>query len=249
MIASIANQKGGTGKTTTAQNLAAALAREGLRVLVVDLDPQGNLTYGAGVDGARITAREILLREASAQQAVVHLATMDLIPSSRSLATMDLELSQTGKEYRLCEALEALNDPYDWIILDTPPALGILTINALTASNRIIVPTLADAYSAQGIGQLAQTAQVVQRYTNAALAFGGIVLSRYNARSILARDMEATISDMARALGTDCYAAHIREGVALREAQARRMDIFTYAPKSNAAIDYEALAKEVIERG
>ena len=156
-------------------------------------------------------------------------------------------ITATGKEYRLREALEPVYDLYDYIVIDTPPALGILTVNALTACTGAIIPAQADVYSLQGIALLSQTIETVRKYCNRALKIKGIVLTRYNSRAVLSRDMADLIAQTAQQLRTKLYTTRIRECTALKEAQAVQQDIFTYAPRSNAAADYKALVAEVLE--
>lgn len=265
-IITIATQKGGTGKTTTVGALAAALHLKGYRVLMVDMDPQANLTFTMGADNLVATAYEILAGKIPAAQAVYPLpddgvdhsgkkaATPQrrpergIIPASAALSGADLEMTAIGKEYRLQEALRPLRAQFDYIIIDTPPSLGILTINALTASDKVVITAPADIYSVQGIWQLFSTIQAVQRYTNPGLGLKGILLTRYNARSILSRDLTEMIEDTARQMETFVYRQSIREGVAVREAQASRQDLFSYAPRSKAAMDYMAFAQEFLER-
>ncbi len=250
-IVSIANQKGGVGKSTTVQALAAGLSLKGYRVLVVDLDPQGNFTYATGFNAEGLTAYEMLTGKATAQAVVAELPQwqrMHIIPAGRELIKADLEITATGKEYRLKEALEPLAKKYDYVVLDTPPALGILTINALTASNLVIIPAQADIYSLQGIGQLADTIGTVRKYCNQSLKIQGVLLTRYNARTILSRDMAEMMEQAAKGIKTFVYKAVIRESVVIKEAQASRMDIFTYAPNSNVCTDYMSFVEEFAGR-
>lgn len=248
MIICIANQKGGVGKSTTAHALGAGLHGKGKTVLLVDLDPQGNITYTAQAQEGGPTAYEVMTGRSDAVEAIIKTPAFDLIPASRGLARMDLELNKTGKEYRLNEALEPIRKRYDYVIIDTPPALGILTVNALTASDRMIIPTQADSYSLQGIGQLMETVEAVRRYTNKGLKLFGILLVRYSKRTILSRDMAEVIEATAAKVGTFVYEATIRECVALKEAQAKRTDIYSYAPRSNATSDYLAFVDELLRR-
>ena len=171
----------------------------------------------------------------------------DVLPGSLSLALADMEFSQTGREYLLRESLTEIQERYDYIVIDTPPSLGILTMNALTASNYVIVPVQADVYSLQGIGQLSQTMQTVKRYCNPGLTIAGILITRYNSRAVLSKDMAAMLDDTAKALNTMLFKTKIRECIAIKEAQAQQMDIFTYAPKSNAAKDYDNMIEELME--
>jgi chromosome partitioning protein len=248
MVVCIANQKGGVGKSTTAHALGVGLNEKGKRVLLVDLDPQANISYTAHSPGDVATAYDVMMGTADIKEAIVHTHSFDLLPASRGLSRMDLELSKTGKEYRLSEALEPITKQYDYVIIDTPPALGILTVNALTASDRMVIPTQADSYSLQGIGQLMETVDAVRRYTNKGLKLFGILLVRYNKRTILSRDMAEVIEATAQKVGTFLYESVIRECVALKEAQAKRTDIYSYAPKSNATIDYQAFVDEFLRR-
>lgn len=247
---SIINQKGGVGKSTTAVCLGCGLARKGARVLFADLDAQANLTWslGADADGGP-TALEVLTRACPAAGAIRHTPNGDLIPAGASLSGADTVITAVGKEYRLREALEPLASSYDYLIIDTPPALGILTVNALTASDGVIIPAQADIYSLQGIGQLYSTIQTVRQYCNPALSVLGIVLTRYSPRAILSRDVADMLRETARQMGTRLYKTHVRECIAIKEAQASRQDIFSYAPKSNASADYLALIDEITEGG
>ncbi len=249
MIVSITNQKGGVGKSTTAQALAAGLFLKGKKVLLIDLDPQANITNTTRADDSGATSYEIMKGEATAAEAIIPIDYGDLIPSSRQLTSIDLELmTTTGKEYRIAEALEAVQGRYDYIILDTPPALGLLTVAAMTASDTMIIPAQADAYSLQGIGQLQDTIQSVRKYTNKNLQIEGILVTRYNKRTILSRDMRGIIEGIAEQISTKIYQAVIRECIALKESQAMRQDIFTYSPRSNAAADYGEFIQEFMNR-
>lgn len=242
----VINQKGGVGKSTTAYALGAGLILKGCKVLLIDLDAQCNLSYNMKSTDKRLTSLEILTNTATALEAVIHTASGDLIPASPALASADALITDTGKEYRLKEAIEPLKNRYDYIILDTPPALGILTVNALTACNSVIIPAQADTFSLQGIGQLSQTIQAVKKYCNHKLYIKGIVITRYSSRAILTRDMTELLDDTARQLRTKLYNTKIRECVAIKEAQARQQDIYSYSPKSNATADYKQLVDEIL---
>lgn len=242
----IINQKGGVGKSTTALAIGAGLILKGYSVLYVDLDAQGNLSYTLGADTQGCNAMGVLQKPKTAKEEIQHTAQGDIIASSPSLTGSDAVITETGKEYRLKEALDSLDGAYDYCIIDTPPALGILTINALTACERAIIPAQADIYSLHGISQLNSTIQTVKKYCNPALSIMGIVLTRYNGRSIIRREVAEILEQTARNLNTKLYKAKIRECTALVEAQAKKQNIFNYAPKSNATADYKALVAEII---
>jgi chromosome partitioning protein len=242
----IINQKGGVGKSTTAHALGVGLSLRGHRVLFIDLDAQANLTHTLAIESNGFISMDVLSRNATAAEAIVSGARWDCIPAAPELAGADMTLNATGKEYRLKEALEPINDQYEYIIIDTPPALGILTINALTACTGVIIPAQADIYSLQGIGHLYGTIETVRKYCNPNLSIKGILLTRYNPRSILTRDITDMIKQTAKELKTIVYKTTIREAVAIKEAQARQRDIFEYAPKGKATEDYHMFVGEVL---
>ena len=242
----IANQKGGVGKSTTALAIGAGLSLKGYRVLYVDLDAQGNLSYTLDTNTQGYNAMGVLQRPETAKSEIQKTRQGNVIASTPSLAGADTTITEIGKEYRLKEALEPLSNDYDFCIIDTPPALGILTINALTACNGVIIPSQADIYSLQGISQLSGTLNTVKKYCNRDLSIMGIVLTRYNARSIISRDVAENIETTAMHLQTKLYNTKIRECTALKEAQAKKQNIFEYAPKSNAALDYDSLIDEIL---
>lgn len=242
----VINQKGGVGKSTTSNAIGAGLFQRGYKVLFIDLDAQGNLSYSMKCENKPLSSLEVLTGTATAKEATLTTPQGDIIPASPALASADTIITDTGREYRLKEALEPLKEVYDYIIIDTPPALGTLTINALTACDSVIIPAQADIYSLQGIGQLNQTIQTVKRYCNKGLTIKGIVITRYSPRAVLTRDMTDLLEDTAKQLNTKVFTSRIRECIALKEAQASQTDIFTYNPRSNAGIDYKALLEEMI---
>lgn len=251
----ITNQKGGVGKTTTAAAIGSGLALRGYKVLFVDLDPQADLTYTLGVcnsghycamtaltgeDDVRSCIQEVELGEDGNERAY-------LLAAHKTLIGADLHLTDVGKENRLREVLSAVSPYYDYCIVDTPPTLGILTVNAFAAARKLIIPAKADPYSLRAVGQLIDTYAAVKRYCNPGLTVGGYLLTGYNPRIILGRDIMEKIAQTASIMHSKVYNTHIRECNALREAQAERMDIFTYAPKSNGANDYNQLIDELLE--
>ena len=242
----VINQKGGVGKSTTALALGAGLILRGYKVLYVDLDAQGNLTYTLNASTQGDNALNVLKDPKAAEENIQHTEQGDVIASSLPLAGADTFITQTGKEYRLKEALETIAAEYQYCIIDTPPALGILTINALTACTGAIIPAQADIYSLQGISQLKGTIETVKKYCNPSLSIMGIVLTRFNGRSIIRREVAEMLEQTAGQLGTKLYKSRIRECTALVEAQATKQSIYKYAPKSNAAADYKALINEII---
>lgn len=242
----IINQKGGVGKSTTALMLAAGLSLKGYSVLSIDLDAQSNLTYTAGAKTDGATALGVLTGEIKAGDAVQHTESGDIIPASKALAGADAFITDTGKEYRLKEALEPLAGGYDYIIIDTPPALGILTINALTACNSVIIPAQADIYSLQGIEQLAETMKPVKKYCNADLTIEGILLTRYSSRSVLSREVAELAEQLAAKLGTKLFKSTIREAIAVKESQISQRNLYSYAPKAKVTEDYTRFIAELL---
>lgn len=243
----VVNQKGGVGKSTTAAALSGGLRLCGRRVLAVDLDAQGNLSHtlrARPCPGKSVL--EVLLGMVPAREAVQATDSGDLLPASKGLSGADAFLSETGKEYRLREALEPLGEEYDYCVIDSPPALGIATVNALTAADMAIVPAQADIYSLQGVEQLAATVETVRRYCNPGLKVDGILLTRYSPRSVLSREVRELMDRLAQRLGTRLYQASIREAIAVKEAQISRENLFTYAPGSNVAGDYRAFLEEAL---
>ena len=241
-------QKGGDGKTTTAHALGAGLRNKGKRVLFVDLDPQGNLsrTLEADTSGETPEALALLTGEATAAEAVQRTGGGEIIAASPALVGAEREktLSGVGREYRLRKALEPLSGSYDFCIIDTPPALGILTINALTAADQVVIPAQADDYSLDAVERLSETIEAVRSYCNPSLQVGGILLTRYNGRNNVTRYLEELIAEAAERLGARVYVTRIRECAYLKEAKTMRQDIYSYSPRSNAAKDYKAFVDE-----
>lgn len=249
-VISITNQKGGVGKTTTTSAVAAGFKLKGYKVLCVDLDPQSNLSFSSGAETEDCpTIYEILKGEVKTTFSVQKMPSFDIISSNILLSGIELEFTQTGREYLLKEALNAVKDKYDYIFIDTPPALSILTVNAFTASDHIIIPMLADIFSLQGIAQLSETIDRVRRYCNPNLKVEGIVLTKYNKRTVLSREIKGTAELIAEQLNTGIFNSTIRSSVAIMEAQTNQQDIYNYSPKNAAAKDYMDLVEELIKRG
>lgn len=245
----IISEKGGVGKTTTAHALTAGLSLlKAKRVLCVDLCGQCNLSFSMGHrrTPAGFSSLEVLTRAAAAKDAIIQTEYGDLIPAAPTLSSADIILQETGKEYRLKEALQPLRKNYDYCIIDTPPALGIRTINALTASEGVIIPTKADTYSLQGVGQLYETIRAVKKYLNKRLKIDGILVTQYDGRATFTRDMVDLLQITAEQMQTRVYNTRIRENVAIKEAQNRQQPIFTYSRRSNGAKDYAAFIDEFL---
>lgn len=247
MIISITAQKGGTGKTTTAGTMAAGLSLKGYKVLLVDLDQQGSLSYIFGADTTGKTTLGLLTRENKAEESIQSIGSIDIIPANKSLASADAILKETGGEYRLREALEPVKSKYDYIILDCPPALNSLTINALTTADKVIIPAQADVLALKGVTELYDSYQLVKKYTNRDIEIAGILLTRHSNRAVLKRDLEESLrEEMAKQMQTKVYEATIREAVAINEAQYMQQSIFDYAGSSNVAEDYRAFIEEFL---
>ena len=243
----VINQKGGVGKSTTALAIAQGLKLRGYSVLLVDLDAQGNLTYSTGASPEGYNALGVLQRPETARAEIQLTKQGDIIASTPALVGADTILTQTGKEYRLKEALATVAPVYDYCVIDTPPALNMLTINALTACDGAIIPTQADIYSVQGIAQLQSNIEAVKKYCNPSLTIKGILITRFNSRSIVRREVATMLEDTARKLNTKVFTTKIRECTALVEAQLVKQSIYAYAPKSNATADYKAFIDELLQ--
>lgn len=250
-VITITNQKGGVGKTTTAHILSTGLAGRGFRVLAVDIDPQTNLTYTAGIIPGEVqpTLYELFKGTADSSLQVTHKTKtgFSIIPGSLDLAGADMEFTKTGREYILKEILQPLKESFDFCIIDTPPTLGILTVNALTASDTVIIPMGADIYSLQGLAQLQGLIENVQRYSNPSLTVAGLLLTKFNARAVINRELRETMWQVARNLDTFLFTTAIREAVAIKEVQFLQGDIFKEYPRANITRDYINFINEFLE--
>lgn len=254
-IIACANQKGGVGKTTTAGALIAGLVRKGYNVLGIDLDPQGNLSNSCGAEMyEKETVYELIKREVKASEVIQHQEKgFDIIPSNIMLAGAEQELSQTGKEHRLKETVLPIAKNYDYIIIDTPPSLGVLTVNAFTMADEIIVPTTAGIFAANGIQQLNSTVQNVQKYCNPNVKIVGILLTRFNQRTNIGKQIKELTEQLGMYINVPVYKTYIRNGIAVEEAQANQTDIFSYSEsfskKSTVAEDYNNFVEEYLKGG
>ena len=246
MILTITNQKGGAGKSTTAAELGAALRNRGKTVLYIDLDTQGNLTFALNGNKNKPGAFDILTGKKAAQATIQKTENGDLI-TANGLTGSEKELTNTGREYKLKKALASLRRKYDYIIIDTPPALSVITINALTASDTVIIPVQADAFSLQGVAALRETIETVQEYCNPALTVDGLIITRYNSRTNITKQMTEYLDRIADTLNSRLYKTKIRECTAIKDAQARQVNIFEYSPRSNGAKDYNDFATEFLK--
>jgi chromosome partitioning protein len=250
-IIAIANQKGGVGKTTTSVNLGACLAYIGKRVLLVDVDPQGNATSGLGIEKADVEhcIYDILVDDVDVKEVIKpsEVENLDIIPSTIQLAGAEIELVPTiSREVRLKRALEAVKHHYDFIVIDCPPSLGLLTINALTASDTVLIPVQCEYYALEGLSQLLNTVRLVQKHLNTELMIEGVLLTMLDARTNLGIQV---IDEVKKYFQDKVYQTIIPRNIRLSEAPSHGQPIIIYDPRSRGAEVYLELAKEVAVNG
>lgn len=251
VIFAITNQKGGVGKTTTAINLSAGLATNGKKVLLIDMDPQGNASSGLGVNRKELAncIYDVLVEKIKAEEAITasKIDRLDIIPATIRLAGSEVELVPLpAREMRLCRALESLREKYDFILIDCPPSLGILTVNSLTAASEVLVPIQCEYYALEGLTQLLETLELVQKYLNPNLILKGILLTMYDSRTNFS---EEVAQEVRQHFGEKVFNSVIPRNVRLAEAPSHGLPIILYAPDSPGAFAYQNLAKEVIGNG
>jgi len=248
-IIAIANQKGGVGKTTTAVNLSSCLAYKGKSVLVIDIDPQGNTTSGLGIDKKNVSMSiyDVLINDVDINESFLDTAIegLKICPSNIQLAGAEVELvSLMSREMRLKSAISTIINNFDYIIIDCPPSLGLLTLNSLTASNTILVPIQCEYYALEGLGQLMNTVRLVQKHLNSKLDVEGVVLTMFDARTNLSIQV---VDEVKKYFKNKVYRTIIPRNVRLSEAPSFGLPIILYDPKSKGAECYLELAEEVIE--
>lgn len=249
-ITTILNQKGGTGKSTTAHALATGLTHRGYKCLVIDADAQGNISYTMQADPGKAGLYEAMRGDVEPSEAIQSTVQGDIISSSLDLAGADMEFTQTGREYVLREILEPISANYSHIIIDSPPALGIMSVNALTASDDIVIPVTPDIYSLQGLQQLLKNVDRVRKYSNPRIDIAGLLITRKgNNRAVATRELIDAIQERATGRNLHLYRAIIREAVAVKEAQIMRESLFDAAPKAKVTEDYSSFIDEYIAQG
>ncbi len=248
-IIAITNQKGGVGKTSTASALASGLQEKGYSVLAIDLDPQGNLGFclGAEIENA-LTVYELMKGNANVRKVIQNCNGIDVIPANILLSKAELEFSDFGREFLLKKSIASIRDNYDYIIIDTPPALNILTVNAYVATDFLIIPMVPEILSLMGVSQLEETVNLVKGVFNPNMEVLGILLNKYDGRRVLTRDVEDMAKVVSVDLNTRVFKAKIRTSVAVAEAPAHSVSIYKFSPKSNATKDYRQLVDEIISQ-
>ncbi len=249
-IITVANQKGGVAKTTTTASFGYELVKRGFKVLLIDLDPQGDLTYyfDCDVSDNAKTMYDVLCGSEKIKSVLQKIDDNFFIaPSDLLLAGAEQEMNKTGKEYKLKESLEVINKEYDYIIIDTPPALGILTVNAFTAADEIIIPSNAGVFSTKAFVQLANTMQGVKKYFNSNLCISGILITRYNPHTKISKAIREMAEKMASQLNTKVFGTYIRTAIAVEEAQYEQVIIDDYSGKSTVTQDYKSFVDEYLK--
>ena len=244
-VISISNHKGGVGKTTSTINIGAGLNKLGKTVLLIDLDPQANLSQSLGLIDQERNIYGAIRGEYKLEPIEV-LKGLHIIPSTLDLSGAEIELSgEAGREYILRELIEPLRRSYDYILIDSPPSLGLLTINAFTASDEVFIPLQAQFLALQGLSKLMEVVEKIKKRLNKGITVGGVFITQYDNRKVLNRDVVSTIEAHFK---NEVFKTKIRDNVALAEAPAQGLDIFRYQAKSYGAEDYLALCKEIIKR-
>ena len=247
-VISIANQKGGVGKTTTAINLSTVLAKKGKKVLMIDADPQGNGTSGVGVDkDQQFSVYDVLIEDIEIENTLqkTQVRNLDLCPSNINLAGAEVQLvSMENREYKLKEKIDKIRDKYDFIIIDCPPSLGLITLNAFTASNSVLIPVQCEYYALEGLGQLLNTIELVKKHMNKSLCVEGALLTMYDARTNLSNQV---VKEVKKYFGDKVYKNVIPRNVKLSEAPSYGLPITLYDARSKGAKSYDKFVKEFLK--
>lgn len=248
-VISVTNQKGGVGKTTTSINLAAALAKRGKRILLIDIDPQGNASVGLGVDTqeVEVTIYDVLLDEATAKEAIVSTDSgVDVLTANGDLAGAQVELlNEIGRELRLKKALAPVQDDYDYIFIDCPPALNVLTINALVASDSVMIPMQCEYFALEGLSALISTVRKIRETLNPKLTIEGLLRTMFDGRNSLSNEVSRQLQTH---FGNKVYSTIVPRNVRLAEAPSYGESVISYSPQSKGARAYMALADEILEK-
>ncbi|MCX8105327.1 MAG: AAA family ATPase [Ignavibacterium album] len=247
-IISIANQKGGVGKTTTAINLSSLLAAAEKKTLLVDIDPQANSSSGLSITNQQISVYDVLAGTKNISEAIINtfMPFLDLLPSNINLVGAEIELVDVeGREAKLKNALKEINDQYDFILIDCPPSLGLLTLNALTASDSVLIPVQCEYFALEGLGQLLNTINIVKKHFNPSLAIEGVLLTMFDTRLRLSHQVA---EEVRKYFGDKVYNTVIHRNVRISEAPSYGKPIILYDAISSGAKNYMALAAELLER-
>ncbi len=246
LIISVVTQKGGVGKTTTVNALASALQKRGARVLCVDMDPQSNLSFSTGADvDTEPTVYDVMRAKIKAREAIQRREMTDIIPSNILLSSIELEYTGRNREFLLKKALEPVRNFYDYILIDSPPGLGILTVNALAACEQVIIPMTPDIFSLQGLALVYETIAHMKRSVNPEIKIAGILVNRYNKLSKLHNEVRGTAELLSKSMDIPLFESMIRNSNALAEAQSLQKDITVYAKRSSGTRDFLRLAEEI----
>lgn len=249
VIFAIITQKGGVGKTTTVNALAASFRKLGKKVLCIDMDPQGNLSFSTGAENEEsLTIFDALLGNARVNSCIQKMGFTDIIPSNILLTGAELEFTGRNREYVLSNVLGVVEDEYDYILIDSPPGLGFLTVNALSACNYVIIPMLADIFSLQGLVQVYETIEFVRKATNPGLEIMGIIINKFSRFSKLNREAIGTAQMISENFKVPLFNTKVRNCEKLSEAQSLQLNIFDYCPRSPGTKDYFRIAKEIEDR-